>query len=134
MDKLEYLRSIIRNTGYPLEIQISALLDKRWDVVLNTDSYYDREEEKLRDIDIVTSRTHFYQGTNVTLQTGIVIECKKTEKYAWVFFTRPFSFDHTEVAGQYLDKIQCVTNNLEKSNFLDEILFQPELMHYADFK
>jgi hypothetical protein len=134
MNKIDYLKSAIAKTGYPLEIHISSLLDKTWDSVLNTDSYYDREEQKLRDVDIITSSSYTDKEEGMTLQTGMVIECKKTEKFAWVFFTRPFEFSVSEIEGQYLDKIQCISKNLEKSDFLNELLFQHEKLHYANFK
>jgi len=133
MDKLEYIKSIIAKTGYPLEIQISSMLDSCWDSVTNTDSYFDREEQKLRDIDIVTTSRFIEKEYNVTLQTGLVIECKKTKNYAWVFFTRPFNFDPVEVTGQYLDSLQCVTRKLEKNDYLCDLLNFTKGVHYRNF-
>jgi hypothetical protein len=133
MDKLEYLKSVIAKTGYPLEIQISSQLDNCWSNVTNTDSYFDREEQKLRDVDIVISSKYIEKEYDVTLQTGMVIECKKTKNYAWVFFTRPFKFTPVEADGQYLDSLQCLTKNLEKNMFLHDLLNFTKSLHYKNF-
>jgi hypothetical protein len=60
-----------------------------------------------------------------------VVECKKSEKFAWVFFTRPFKFEPFEIDGQYLDSLQCLTKKSENS-LLDVFLFD-NCLHYSHF-
>ena len=88
MNQIDYLKQKIKKTGYPLEIQISSLLDKKnWGTVQNTCSYFDREEGKLRDIDITVG--NFYGPPKIAplmLFTQLIIECKKSDNFAWVFF------------------------------------------------
>jgi hypothetical protein len=55
-DTEEHLKEEILRTGYPLEIEISALLDNEW-IVFNNDSYLDLEESKSREIDIFAIHT-----------------------------------------------------------------------------
>jgi len=136
MDKFEYLKNAIAQTGYPLEIQLSSMLDKCWDHVINTESYFDREGNKLRDVDIVTSQEYSFTtkepDMTLRMQTGMVIECKKNPNFAWVFFTRPFRFSYSEIEGHYLDKIQCITKNCDKSD-LSELLSNEKPLHYSEF-
>lgn len=82
-EKIEYLKKEIKKTGYPLEIEISSILDRGW-TVLNTDSYFDRDDGKLRDIDIRAEKT-YDACMPLFLSTSLVVECKKSEDFAWVF-------------------------------------------------
>jgi hypothetical protein len=134
MSHIDYLKKEIKKTGYPLEIEISSLLDKKWQFVMNTDTYLDRDEGKLRDIDIYAFDT---LGTEkiapLGLRAGLVIECKKDEDFAWVFFTRPFKFDIENIAGQYIDEAQIITKNVENFQVMEIILGKAPL-HYKNMK
>jgi hypothetical protein len=135
MNAVDYLKKEIKKTGYPLEIEISSLLDQKWQYVMNTDTYFDRDEQKLRDIDI-------YAFDNLTsgkiapleLRTGIAIECKKDEDFAWVFFSRPFVLEFEDITGQYVDEAQVVTKNTENFQIMEIFLGKvlPQL-HYSSF-
>ena len=115
MNEIDYLKKEIKKTGYPLEIEISSILDKVWQTVINTDTYYDRDEGKLRDIDIHAFDTFASRKVfPIALKTGLVIECKKDDDFAWVFFSRPFpKFGMEDIDGQYVDEIHCITKNTE---------------------
>lgn len=118
-------------TGFPLEIEVSSILEKKWDVV-NTASYFDQDEKTMRSIDIAATKS-FNDIAPHFLEVNLDIECKKDENFAWVFFTRPFEFDWEEdVDGQYLDELQICSKNLEMTQ-LWEILFKSPL-HYAKVK
>lgn len=118
-------------TGFPLEIEVSSILEKKWDVV-NTASYFDEDEKTMRSIDIAATKS-FNDIAPHFLEVNLDIECKKDENFAWVFFTRPFEFDWEEhMDGQYLDELQICSKNLEMTQ-LWEILFKSPL-HYAKVK
>lgn len=133
MNEIDYLKKEIRKTGYPLEIEISSILDKVWQTVVNTDTYYDRDEGKLRDIDIhafdtLASRKMF----PIALKTGLVIECKKDDDFAWVFFSRPFpEFCMEDIDGQYVDEVHCITKNTENYQIMEKI-FDKTSFHYQN--
>ena len=133
MKEIDYLKKKIRETGYPLEIEVSSMLDRKW-TVINTDSYFDSDEKKMRDIDITA-----WQSTPRTLfpifaDVGLIIECKKDDKFAWVFFTRPMDFKwEDDVDGQYLDQIQIITKNAE-ATLIADIIFKKVKLHYASMK
>lgn len=129
--KIEYLKKEIKKTGYPLEIEISSILDRGW-AVFNTDSYFDRDEGKLRDIDIRADKI-YNKHTPIILSTSLVVECKKSEDFAWVFFTRPLDFDHWDVSEQYLDELQIRCKSSRPIQ-LRELLLETSKLHYKEFE
>ena len=131
MTQINHLKREIMKTGFPLEIEVSSILEKKWDVV-NTASYFDEDEKTMRSIDIAATKS-FNDIAPHFLEVNLDIECKKDENFAWVFFTRPFEFDWEEhMDGQYLDELQICSKNLEMTQ-LWEILFKSPL-HYAKVK
>ena len=129
----DFLRKQIEKTGYPLEIEVSSKLDKDWDEVYNTDSYFDKDEGKLRDIDISASK---YMSDCFPLVMGISldIECKKSESFVWVFFTRPFKFNYlADITGQYIDELQVRTRKFEL-DYLRELVLKDNPLHYHSMK
>lgn len=134
MNQIDYLRKEIMNTGYPLEIEISCMLDKLWKNVENTDTYVDTDGRTLRDIDIHAWETYQPKKTfPLFLHTEFVIECKKSKDFAWIFFTRPFEPEIDDVAGQYADELQAVIKNTENYKVLN-MIFDPSVLHYASFE
>jgi len=133
MKEIDYLKKKIRETGYPLEIEISSMLDDKW-TVINTDTYFDKDEKKMRDIDIAAWQLSPNTWLPIALRTALVIECKKDDSFAWVFFTRPMDFEwYGNVDGQYLDEIQIITKNAEATQIAD-IIFKKAKLHYAGMK
>jgi hypothetical protein len=126
-----------------LEIQISSLLDKTWKDVYNTASYFDTEENKLRDIDIVASnvftpkisyepnRIYVKKLEPIELFTNLVVECKKSEKFAWVFFTRPYKLFRSSISGQYIDSVQIREKKLDEEKLMN-YFFEKTNLHYGD--
>lgn len=88
----DFLVEAIKKSGYPLEIEISNLLDKNY-FVSNTQYYFDEEAKQGRDIDIFASPLGFISMdmklAPFGVRTEVPIECKKSETHAWVFYTRP---------------------------------------------
>jgi hypothetical protein len=89
----DYLLGRVKKSGYPLEIEISNILENERFAVFNTQYYFDAEAHQGRDIDIFALTL----GPEViddkllplSLRTDLAIECKKSETHAWVFYTRP---------------------------------------------
>lgn len=131
MDLIDYLKDEIRKTGYPLEIEISSLLDGKWDKVVNTAPYFDKTEKKLRDIDIDAFR-QIYAKNGIEYEPHLTIECKKSDNMAWVFFMRNMKWDEVfpwgQVHGQYIDGLQRVT----ELGLCNDILGSTKL-HYYDY-
>lgn len=133
MKEINYLKEKIRKTGYPLEIEISSMLDRKW-VVINTDSYFDSDEGKMRDVDITAWQYLPKKWLPIFVEIGLIIECKKDDNFAWVFFTRPLEFEWEEdICGQYLDQIQILTKNAEATQ-IKEIISKKTKLHHASMK
>jgi len=128
----EHLIEEIKKTGYPLEIGISSILDNSWDIIVNQDTFVDRNKMGLREIDICASKKPTRIG-NLELETALVIECKKSDAFSWVFFTRPFAFKIDDVAGQYLDEAQMAAKNTGRLEVMRMILGNTSL-HYETQK
>ena len=134
MTSVEHLRRALLKTGYPLEIEVSSVLDKDWEGVINTDTYYDRDESKLRDIDIVAYKNLIIRSQPLlSTVASLVVECKKDENFAWVFFSRPLKFSIEDIDGQYVDQTQMASNNVENLQVMEMILGKCNL-HYENMK
>jgi hypothetical protein len=129
---IRYLKDEINKTGKPLEIKISSIIDKRWQNVSNQDTFYDREARKLREIDICASDPP-KRLQNLELDANLIVECKRSEAFSWVFFTRPFNFEIEDIAGQYVDEVQMAAKNTERTEIMQMILGKTRL-HYQNIE
>jgi len=127
---IRYLENEIKKTGKPLEIRISSILDRRWQHVTNQDTFYDRETRKLREIDVCASDGPT-RLQNLELEASLIVECKRSEAFSWVFFTRPFNFEIEQIAGHYIDEVQMATKNTERMEIMQTILGKTQL-HYQN--
>ncbi len=93
MNNEELIKKIekeIEKTGYPLEIEASEILESMGWLVVNQEGYLDIDFNKWRTIDICAYKridipnNLFYK----TLHISLIIECKKSENKAWVFFVK----------------------------------------------
>ena len=132
----DHLIERIKKSGFPLEIEISNLLDKEF-VVFNTQYYFDEELKQGRDIDIYAIPNAILETyTNeelekriapFSLMTEIAVECKKSETHAWVFFTRPLLPPTSlHFSGQYCDESS-------KAMSVESLLFGKSVFHYDEF-
>jgi len=92
-DRTKFIKERIEKTGFPFEIEIASALKKaEWEVLLSS-PYWDEDEEKWREIDIKAYKTITQiDGKDLkpySLTLALIIECKKTEGSAWVFFPWP---------------------------------------------
>lgn len=142
----DHLIERIKESGYPLEIEVSNSLDPDY-IVFNSSYYFDEEAKKDRDIDIYAIP---YENANVFLddelkkrmepfylQTEIAIECKKSTTHCWVFFFRPFLKPcNLHISGQYVDKF----SNTSIPSAVEALLFdklcndEKKKLHYESFE
>ena len=94
----------------------------------NQDTFYDTETRKLREIDICASNQP-KQIQNLELEATLVIECKRSDAFSWVFFTRPFKFEINDIGGQYSDEVQMAAKNTGRPEVMQTILKNTPL-HY----
>jgi hypothetical protein len=88
-DEIDEIEKDMKLSGFPLEIEATAVLKKNGWHVRNQVYYLDKDEGKPRSIDIVVHKA-FYENYAVhdRLHVSLIIECKKSVK-PWVFFTSP---------------------------------------------
>ena len=88
-EEIQKIEQDIRLSGFPLEIEVSSVLQKDGWHVRNQVFYIDDEEGKTRTVDVIAHKAFFEKiGDYDRLNMTLVIECKKSEK-PWVFFTTP---------------------------------------------
>jgi hypothetical protein len=90
----DHILNEIQKTGYPLEIEISDLLEKDW-FVINGQPFLDLDTNEIREIDLmaapwVEADDELRKGKEpIGVSIELAIECKKSNTHAWVFFTKP---------------------------------------------
>lgn len=127
---IDNLKEAISKSGKPLEIVMASYLENfGWQDICNSDSFYDKESNDLREIDIVASNQP-KDIQNLQLETYLIIECKQSIKSAWIFYTRPFKFKNSDISGHYLDEAQMAAKNTEHAEILETILNDVKL-HYG---
>lgn len=87
----EKLLKDIKETGYPLELQISNIFEKNgWDVLHNA-YYIDKDEKKGREIDLIVSDFQSQSDEKnkqyIEYSYSLIIEIKQANAKPWVFFT-----------------------------------------------
>lgn len=94
----------ISNTGFPLEIETTSILEKnQWDVISNY-HFIDPVEQKSREVDIVCGYQNDEESdiTRTGLVYNMMIECKRSAEDALVTFPGP-GFHHFDFQGQFAD-------------------------------
>lgn len=86
----EHILRQIKKSGYPLEIEISEILDDKCLDVFNTQYYYDVEGQTGRSIDIFAQPMGIFDNSlrMLNLNFFLAVECKKSQTNSWVFYTR----------------------------------------------
>ena len=84
-ENFDVLKKIIENSGHPVSLRASTILQKKGWYVKNAPRYTSvKESDVLMEIDIVSrKKSKLYKHANCEL----IIECKK-QKDPWIFFTQ----------------------------------------------
>ena len=103
-DEKENILRELRNTGFPTEIKVTEYLKNksgpRWPApnkcywsYINQQSYVDENENKIRSIDLCATvrypKPYSFQSDEDSKTMKLYIECKKSDKAKWVFYTKP---------------------------------------------
>ena len=138
-DMMRFLKEQISKSGYPLEVEIHSILEPNWFVTHNA-YYLDKEENKSRLLDIHAFTTPFMmdiEKRSVEFPTdpflilfNLAIECKKSDEYAWIFFTVP-SYSRWLNYGQYFDDLKFASPHVGLIDvYIDH---QKSQLHYYNF-
>lgn len=135
-DKIEFIKKQILKSGFPLQMEISAILRKRNYEVYNGVYFFDYDEKKAREFDI-EAMVPFDFGSIFKLHKDnpwyfspcVSIECKKSAVYSWVFF-------RSEPIAGWLDIGHSIDVLTEKLGYLNSAcgqLFKTgPLPHYSN--
>lgn len=90
-NKIEFIKEEIEKSGFPLEIEMASILEKDGWEVLPSSYYLDKDEKKWREIDIKAYKSIDQSSDSKSIEPyhlslALIIECKMSKKYAWVFF------------------------------------------------
>lgn len=149
----DYLLEEIAKSGFPLEIEVSSILENRDWVVLNNQPFRDPDKDELRSVDILAfhepTASDFSRYRRLAFSPRLVIECKKSISHAWVFFTRPETSKVFSMSGQVYDFPKAFSTKAYKNRnrlspigvFSYQYYFnsfinsskQMRHLHYADF-
>jgi hypothetical protein len=129
----EHIKSHIKSSGYPLEIQISNIVDKDSSFAINNTVYFfDEELHTGRSIDmsLMSMDTLTTELNPLFLRVDVPIECKKSESHAWVFYERErLATNAIYVDGQIHSTVQELSSETSFSYLFSEKL----KLHYSRF-
>lgn len=126
MKEVDFIREQLMKTGFPVELEMISCLNFRGWRPTPHEYYFDYEESKAREIDIIASRYPMKYAPNFDVFTLLAIECKKSETNAWIFFNAPLK-GHFICEGQYADYLRS-QNALESFSLVSHLL--SHLPHY----
>jgi hypothetical protein len=89
----KFVEGELRKSGFPLETELSSFLEERDWFVVSSAFYADHDSGKEGEIDLIaskslTSDSHARAFDPYELRLTLVIECKTSDEYHWVFFPR----------------------------------------------
>ncbi|MBB6109777.1 hypothetical protein SAMN05421821_105195 [Mucilaginibacter lappiensis] len=76
----------IKQTGFILEHQVATMLEEKGWAVIHTRYYLDDVISQQREIDMVAYKVQIKD--DFRLVTALIISCKKSDLYDWIFLTR----------------------------------------------
>ena len=148
-----FLTEEIKKSGFPLEIEVSSILENQQWVILNNQPFRDPDEDELRSVDILSFHgPTAYERLDILpfgFSPRLTIECKKSSSHAWIFFTRPDKMRVFPMNGQVYDfpeafstKAYRARNQLVDMGFEYEYYFNSyynrsegsKYIHFHDFE
>jgi hypothetical protein len=109
----ERVKKEIEKTGFTTEIKVSTILKHNGWQVYNEYPYLDTEENRIRLLDVKATKSKTSRKPEEILKTQpsceLYIECKKSIKHSWVFYTEIMPYPYWKIT---IDKL---VGNLLKS-------------------
>ena len=90
-DKISYIRKEVERSGFPLEFEVASVLKEHGWEVLPSSPYWDLDEGQWRETDMKAYKSLPVppagdSANPYTVTLALIVECKRTEEHAWVFF------------------------------------------------
>lgn len=131
----EHIKNHILSSGYPLEIQISNIVDQNGNFVINNTAYFfDEELHTGRSIDMALMSMNSFKPElqPLFLRVDVPIECKKSESHAWVFYERKkLDTNAIYMDGQIGSTVQELASEVP---CFKHIIADKFRLHYSAFK
>lgn len=123
-DKVSFIKEAVEKSGFPFEMEIASILKEDGWEVLPSAPYRDEDEEKWREIDIKAYKTSNQtpDGESIkpySLRVALIIECKKTDEFAWVFF--PWARDTKDIELSRVNHVDFLTVIKLQSLLMDDV-------------
>jgi len=136
----DFVKEQISKSGYPLEVEVHSILEPDWSLT-HYAYFLDDEEDKSRLLDIHAFQSSLkfnsekqqldFDTKPFLIAFNLAIECKRSEKYAWVFYTLPNN-NPTAIDGQYFDELGLAVPDSRTT--LDSYIHQRKSeIHYTTF-
>lgn len=133
--EIDRLREFIRQSGFPLEIELSSVLDsardhkKLKDMDVSMGAYYlDKDTKQGRELDSKVSIPIRYKGelkgkkrNLIGMFLDLLIQCKKIPGNAWVFFKTPQEIVSVPQCTSVLDCLEWVPRSHSSFAFLPDL-------------
>lgn len=87
-DKEESLIKAVKESGFPFENHVCMSLKRHGWLIIPNRYYIDDIKGVEREVDILAYKYTYDENENICYYTALIISCKKSEKYKWVFLTR----------------------------------------------
>ena len=103
-DQLKKAHEWVSKSGFPMELETIEILKNLGWAVMPSVNYFDEDEAKWRELDIKAYRLAQFGESIIpnwsyTLRLTLIIQCKKSEKFIWIFF--PTDLQHER-------RIECI--------------------------
>ena len=109
----------IEETGFTLESYTANLLAKHDWAVWTNFHFQDPDTGKDRELDILAEKEEFLEEQMMDLTFHLIIECKKTDEFAWVFF--PWTRDTKDIELSRVNHVDFLTVIKRQSLLTDEV-------------
>lgn len=128
------VREELEKTGLTTEIKATRILKENGWIVYNEYPYLDREANKMRLLDIKATKTYATSANSKTdnsskseLECELYIECKKSTKHSWVFYTDIVPYPYIALfvdkfAQDYMDRLFETLSKSEENTETKTIL------------
>jgi hypothetical protein len=133
-NKKEIIRQAILKSGFPLQMEVSGILTERDYEVDNSVYFFDQDEKKSREFDIEAYMSTKQEKSDELVEKGewflnpsILIECKKSQEFSWIFFDKKPSTRWLQI-GHSIDRFTVSKGYINSA--YGQVVSESFLKHY----
>ncbi len=130
-ERQEKLKQFILTSGFPLQLRVASIIKNSGYDAINSPLFFDNDEKITREIDVESClypQHPLPEEIRWSLNPFIIIECKKSEKYNWVFYdSSQVNFEFS--VGNYMDFL--MVNGTDGESLLEQLPFRDTLIRHC---